>query len=50
MFGASLVALITPFQGGGEVDFHALKRLIDLHASAGTDGLVIGGTTGESAT
>ncbi|MFK8051782.1 MAG: 4-hydroxy-tetrahydrodipicolinate synthase [Woeseiaceae bacterium] len=50
MFPASLVALITPFKQGGAVDYPALKRLIDLHASAGTDGLVIGGTTGESAT
>lgn len=50
MFSASLVALITPFQDGGAVDYPALKRLVDMHASAGTDGLVIGGTTGESPT
>ena len=50
MFSGSLVALITPFKDGGEVDYATLKRLIDWHASAGTDGLVIGGTTGESAT
>ncbi|MEM7765654.1 MAG: 4-hydroxy-tetrahydrodipicolinate synthase [Pseudomonadota bacterium] len=50
MFAASQVALITPFVQGEGVDFPALKRLIDMHASAGTGGLVIGGTTGESAT
>lgn len=50
MFSGSLIALITPFKAGGEIDYATLKRLIDLHASAGTDGLVIGGTTGESAT
>lgn len=50
MFSGSLVALTTPFKGGKEVDYAALKRLIEMHVSAGTDGLVIGGTTGESAT
>lgn len=50
MFSASQVALITPFTDDDRVDFAALKRLIDMHAGAGTDGLVIGGTTGESAT
>ncbi|MEN7344098.1 MAG: 4-hydroxy-tetrahydrodipicolinate synthase [Pseudomonadota bacterium] len=50
MFAPSQIALITPFVDGGGVDYPALKRLIDMHASAGTGGLVIGGTTGESAT
>ncbi len=50
MFSGSLVALITPFEAGGGIDYATLKRLIDWHASSGTDGLVIGGTTGESAT
>ncbi len=50
MFTGSLVALVTPFDGSNRVDYGALKRLIDFHVDAGSDGLVIAGTTGESAT
>ena len=50
MFRGSLVALVTPFDSDNRVDFVALKRLIDFHATEGSDGLVIAGTTGESAT
>lgn len=46
----SLVAIVTPMTADGEVDFAAFARLIDFHAAAGTDGLVVAGTTGESAT
>jgi len=46
----SFVALVTPFDQDNRVDFAALKRLIDFHVAAGSDGLVIAGTTGESAT
>jgi 4-hydroxy-tetrahydrodipicolinate synthase len=46
----SLVALVTPFDEHNRVDFGALKRLIDFHVAEGSDGLVIAGTTGESAT
>lgn len=50
MFTGSLVALVTPFDESNRVDYGALKRLIDFHVEAGSDGLVIAGTTGESAT
>ncbi|NQV87706.1 MAG: 4-hydroxy-tetrahydrodipicolinate synthase, partial [Woeseiaceae bacterium] len=50
MFKGSLVALVTPFDGNNQVDFASLKSLIDFHVEAGSDGLVIAGTTGESAT
>jgi len=46
----SFVALVTPFDQDNRVDFAALKRLIDFHVTEGSDGLVIAGTTGESAT
>ena len=36
--------------GGDQIDFDALERLIEFHVSEGTNGLVIAGTTGESAT
>jgi len=50
MFDGSLVALVTPMRGDGAVDFEAWARLLELHAASGTAGVVIGGTTGESAT
>ena len=50
MFKGSLVALVTPFDSNNRVDYASLKRLIDFHVEQGTDGLVIAGTTGESAT
>src|SRR5580692_6956863 len=50
MFSGSLVAIVTPMRPDGAVDFDAWGRLIDFHARAGTSGIVVGGTTGESAT
>jgi 4-hydroxy-tetrahydrodipicolinate synthase len=50
VFKGSLVALVTPFDGNNRVDYTSLKRLIDFHVENGTNGLVIAGTTGESAT
>ncbi len=46
----SWAALVTPFTQDDQIDFAALDRLLDMHLAAGTDGLVICGTTGESAT
>ncbi|MGI9292262.1 MAG: 4-hydroxy-tetrahydrodipicolinate synthase [Gammaproteobacteria bacterium] len=50
MFQGSLVAIVTPMQANGAVDFAAFERLIEFHINAATDGLVVAGTTGESAT
>jgi 4-hydroxy-tetrahydrodipicolinate synthase len=50
MFTGSLVALVTPMKGDGQIDRECLERLIDWHVEAGTAGIVIAGTTGESAT
>ena len=50
MLRGSLVALVTPFDDDNRVDYAALKSLIDFHVAEGSDGLVIAGTTGESAT
>jgi 4-hydroxy-tetrahydrodipicolinate synthase len=44
------VALVTPFQSNGLVDFTALQRLVEHQINNGTDYLVVQGTTGESAT
>lgn len=50
MFKGNLVALVTPMQPSGEIDYPAFKRLIEWHLAEGTDGLVVLGTTGESPT
>lgn len=50
MFSGSLVALVTPMRPDGSVDFACLERLVDWHIAQRSDGLVIAGTTGESAT
>lgn len=50
MFSGSLVAIVTPMGPDGAVDFAAWTRLVDFHLANGTDGIVIGGTTGESVT
>jgi 4-hydroxy-tetrahydrodipicolinate synthase len=47
-FTGSHVAIVTPLTPNGEVDWQAWERLVDFHLQQGTDGLVIGGTTGES--
>jgi 4-hydroxy-tetrahydrodipicolinate synthase len=50
MFNGSIVALVTPFTEQGEIDFPALDGLVDYHLENDSDGLVVAGTTGESAT
>jgi len=46
----SIVALVTPMQEDGSVDFAALRRLIDWHIAEGTACIGVVGTTGESPT
>jgi 4-hydroxy-tetrahydrodipicolinate synthase len=50
MFAGSLVAIVTPMQPDGSIDWSAWERLLAWHLDAGTSGIVVGGTTGESAT
>ena len=50
MLQGSLVAIVTPMFDDGSLDLDALRKLIDWHIDAGTDGIVIVGTTGESPT
>jgi 4-hydroxy-tetrahydrodipicolinate synthase len=49
-FSGTHVAIVTPMTAGGEIDWDAWTRLIDFHLANGTDGIVVGGTTGESPT
>ncbi|MEO8060388.1 MAG: 4-hydroxy-tetrahydrodipicolinate synthase [Burkholderiales bacterium] len=46
----SIVALVTPMQEDGSVDYAGLRRLIDWHVAEGTDCIGVVGTTGESPT
>src|SRR6516165_6348690 len=48
-FAGVTVALVTPFRDG-EVDFAALRQMVDWHVEQGTDCLSPVGTTGESPT
>ncbi len=50
MFHGSMVALVTPMQVDGSVDFDSLARLLEFHVESGTDAIIAMGTTGESAT
>jgi 4-hydroxy-tetrahydrodipicolinate synthase len=49
-FHGTGVALVTPFNTDGSIDFNGLKRLINHTISGGVDYLVSLGTTGETAT
>ena len=49
-FSGSLVAIVTPMRPDGAVDLEAWLRLLDFHVANGTSGVVVGGTSGESAT
>ena len=46
----SIVALATPMQPDGSVDYPNLRKLIDWHIQEGTDCICVVGTTGESPT
>ncbi len=50
MIAGSIVALVTPMDGEGNLDWHALDKLVEFHIAEGTDAIVAVGTTGESAT
>src|SRR5437773_1022575 len=49
-YSGSIVALVTPMLETGAVDLESFKNLILWHLQAGTNGIVVAGTTGESAT
>jgi 4-hydroxy-tetrahydrodipicolinate synthase len=45
-----MVAVVTPMDADGTVNYGQLAKVIDFHVEAGTEALVVAGTTGESAT
>ena len=50
MISGSMVAIVTPMDAHGALDWQALTKLVDFHLLEGTDALVVVGTSGESAT
>ena len=50
MFSGSMVALVTPMDAQGGLDWDSLSKLVDFHLQEGTNAIVAVGTTGESAT
>ncbi len=50
MFQGSMVALVTPMNADGSLDWDSLHKLVEWHLENGTDAIVAVGTTGESAT
>lgn len=50
MITGSIVALATPMKVNGDIDWEALRRLVNFHLENGTDGIVAAGTTGEPTT
>jgi Dihydrodipicolinate synthase/N-acetylneuraminate lyase len=45
-----LTAIVTPFDDQGQVDFASLEKLTNYLIDQGSNGFVIGGTTGETPT
>lgn len=50
MFQGSLVALVTPMDAQGQINWDQLANLVELHVAAKSGAIVAVGTTGESAT
>lgn len=49
IFEGAAAAVITPMDDDGDIDFSAMERLLDFQLENHTDGIVVNGTTGESA-
>lgn len=45
----SIVAIVTPFNDNGSIDFEAYEALVKRQVKGGTNAIVVAGTTGESA-
>lgn len=50
VFCGSSVAIVTPFNREGKVDFEKFHKLVDKQIAGGTSAITVCGTTGESAT
>lgn len=50
MLTGSIVAIVTPMHGNGDIDYPTFEKLLDWQVEQGTSGIVVLGTTGESPT
>lgn len=50
IFTGSAVAIVTPMNNDGSINFESYKNLLEFQITSGTDAIVVCGTTGESAT
>lgn len=50
LFKGSGVALVTPFDSKGKVDYDVLSDLVKFHLENSTDAIIVCGTTGEAST
>ena len=50
LFKGAGVAIVTPFEKDGSVNYKKLEELLDYQIQEGTDAIIICGTTGESST
>ncbi len=50
MLSGSMVAVVTPMDADGKLNYRQFAKVIDFHVESGTEVLVVAGTTGESAT
>lgn len=50
IFKGSAVALVTPFNESGNINFEKIKELVEFQIANGTDAIVACGTTGEAST
>ena len=50
IFTGAGVAIVTPFNPDGSINYNKLEELIDFQCNNGTDSIIICGTTGESPT
>ena len=50
MLSGSMVAVVTPMDADGAVNYQQFAKVIDFHVESGTQALIVAGTTGESAT
>ena len=48
--GRLITAMVTPFDGQGQVDYEQAKSLAKALVASGSDGVIVSGTTGESPT
>ncbi len=50
VFTGAGVAIVTPFNANGEVDYEKFAELVEFQIAGGTDAIIVCGTTGESST